>query len=104
MTNLTPHSSTPNESDVVRWSIDLRYQGSEVPNNVNIWPQVVAGQTPDAEEVQMACYPPEADFVVRSRRHPERVATYDEFIRRRQTFDEIKTFPYPARGWKPVGT
>ena len=44
MTNMTPHSSTPNESDIVRWSIDLRYQGSEVPNNVNIWEQVVAGQ------------------------------------------------------------
>ena len=34
MSNLTPHCSTENTSDVVRWSLDLRYQNAKVPNNV----------------------------------------------------------------------
>ena len=38
MTNLTPHCSTPNYSDDIRWSVDLRYQGAEAPNNVGLWP------------------------------------------------------------------
>ncbi len=34
MTNRTPHCSTPNYSSHVRWSLDLRFQSLDVPNNV----------------------------------------------------------------------
>jgi phytanoyl-CoA hydroxylase len=68
MTNLTPHSSYMNNADHVRWSIDLRYQGAGAPNNVDKLP---ADIDPDGPEVEIACYPPEADFVLRSPSHPE---------------------------------
>ena len=44
----------------VRWSIDLRYQSTEVPNNVDEDP---ASYTPERDPVTMACYPPEADWL-----------------------------------------
>jgi hypothetical protein len=101
MTNMTPHCSTPNHSDVIRWSIDLRYQGAEAPNNVGLWPSDDADED-ELEQFQMACYPPEADFVVQSRLHPEKVTDYDGFARRRAAFDQVKSIAYPKRGWTPV--
>lgn len=83
-TNRTPHCSTPNTSDIMRWSFDLRYQSADAPNNV--------GQTPeqyrnDTDEYRIACWPPEADFVIRSRKHPEQaVDTYEKFKALRQSF------------------
>ena len=47
----TPHRSTPNYTDGVRWSLDLRYQPTGVPTGRPFHP----------------------DFVVRSRTHPETV-------------------------------
>jgi len=70
MTNLTPHSSYANNTDAVRWSVDFRYQSSEVPNNVGKTP---ADFDPSSPEVEIACFPPEADFVLRSPKHPEKV-------------------------------
>lgn len=99
MTNLTPHCSTPNHSDVIRWSVDLRYQSADAPNNVDLWPDLHAEPT---EEVLMACYPPEADFIVQSRRHPERVCDYATYVQRREHFDRVEHRPYPQRGWTPV--
>jgi phytanoyl-CoA hydroxylase len=99
MTNCTPHCSTPNHSDVIRWSIDLRYQGAEVPNNIDLWPDVEQEPTP---EVLMACYPPEADFLVQSRKRPDQVADYDAFVHRRDHYDSLKKKAYPTRGWTPV--
>lgn len=55
------HSSTPNESDHVRWSVDLRYQ----PTDQDPMPQHGAG------------------FLARSRRHPERVADLDDWLAER---------------------
>ena len=55
------HSSTPNNSDHVRWSVDLRYQ----PTDQDPMPQRGAG------------------FLCRSRRHPERVATLDDWLAER---------------------
>jgi hypothetical protein len=100
MTNLTPHCSTPNHSDQVRWSVDLRYQGETAPNNVDLLPAV---DEPAAEEVLMACYPPEADFVVQSRRGPSRVTDYETYVSRRNHYDAVKKKPYPERHWTPVG-
>ncbi len=50
----------------------------------------------------MACYPPEADFVVQSRLHPEAVADYATFVRRREAFEATRAIAYPKRGWTPV--
>jgi ectoine hydroxylase-related dioxygenase (phytanoyl-CoA dioxygenase family) len=33
MTNRTPHRSIENTSDVIRWSVDLRYQSADLPTN-----------------------------------------------------------------------
>jgi hypothetical protein len=101
MTNLTPHCSTPNLSDRVRWSVDLRYQGAAAPNNVAVLPPVEEPATP---QVLMACYPPEADFIVRSRQDPSAVTDYDTFLSRRNHYDAVKHKSYPERHWAPVGT
>ena len=55
------HSSTPNNSDHVRWSVDLRYQ----PTDQDPMTQHGIG------------------FLARSRRHPERVATVEDFLENR---------------------
>lgn len=56
----TPHRSTPNFTDSVRWSIDLRYQTSDTPTGRPFHPE----------------------FVARSRSHPERELTdYAEWCR-----------------------
>lgn len=49
----TPHRSTPNFTDDVRWSLDLRYQPTGTPTGRPFHPE----------------------FVVRSRSHPEQVLT-----------------------------
>lgn len=52
------HSSTPNNSDGVRWSVDLRYQ----PTDQDPMPQHGAG------------------FLARSKKHPELVATLEDWL------------------------
>jgi len=99
MTNLTPHASFTNSTDQVRWSLDLRYQSAEVPNNAGASP---ADYTPERDPVTMACYPPEADFVLRSKQHPERVVrTPEAFAAIRRSFEEQHP-TMPGRGWTPV--
>ncbi len=75
LTNLTPHASFENTSDVVRWSMDLRYQSARLPTNADItrFPDEMIG-SPDTD-IPVACYPPEADFLVRSRLRPTEVVT-----------------------------
>jgi phytanoyl-CoA hydroxylase len=60
------HCSTPNNSDHVRWSVDLRYQ----PTDQDPMPQHGVG------------------FLARSRRHPERVATLLDWLARRPEHGE----------------
>ncbi|MSS72910.1 MAG: hypothetical protein EXS64_15675 [Candidatus Latescibacteria bacterium] len=99
MTNLTPHRSTENRTDTVRWSIDLRYQSADLPNNVDQLPETF---DPNAAETEIACYPPEGDFVIQSPSHPEReVRGWEMFqeIRRRY---ERTSVPFPLRRWKPM--
>lgn len=69
LTNLTPHASFENHSDQMRWSIDLRYQSPDVPNNVDT---AQLETNSDGSEVEIACFPPEADFVLRSPTNPEK--------------------------------
>lgn len=61
MHRCTPHRSTPNYTDGVRWSLDLRYQPSGTPTGRPVHPE----------------------FVARSRQHPEAVLTdHAEWSRR----------------------
>jgi phytanoyl-CoA hydroxylase len=103
MTNRTPHCSTPNYSNHVRWSLDLRFQSLDVPNNVAAEPK-----KHDAEgfadqkfydDAVIACYPPEADFLVGSKKSPKRVSTYADYARRRETYDHTKPKFPPIRQW-----
>ncbi len=96
MSNLTPHCSTANTSDVVRWSLDLRYQNGKVPNNVGEAPENFNRDRPTSE---IACYPPEADFVVQSRKEPEKVtSTPHAFDKLRQSYENERP-QGPTRGW-----
>ena len=94
--NLTPHASFVNKSNGVRWSVDLRYQSMDAPNNAEEDPD---SYTPERDPVTMACYPSEADFVIRDSKHPEReIRTPEAFRWLRDRFRDSK--PYnPGRGW-----
>jgi phytanoyl-CoA hydroxylase len=98
LTNRTPHCSTPNNTELIRWSIDLRYQSREVPTNAFQEPEEF---DEEGTLVNVACYAPEADFVVRSRAHPGSVHTYEQYAGRRVRYDAA-TLPYPRRGWQPA--
>ena len=99
LTNLTPHASFANTTDEVRWSIDLRYQGAAVPNNTAEDP---AAYTPERDPVTMACYPPEADFVIRDRSNPAReVRSADHFRQIRARYENNRP-AMPGRGWTPL--
>lgn len=99
MTNLTPHASFENQTEQVRWSLDLRYQSMSAPNNLDEAPTDV---TPERDPVTMACYPPEADFVIRDTQHPEReIRSPDTFNQLRERFNSAKVYS-PGRGWKAI--
>jgi hypothetical protein len=100
MTNITPHCSKENTTDEVRWSFDLRYQSLNVPNNVGELPEEF---DPNREPVEMACYPPEADFIVRCANNPEReIRTPEEFHALRQRYEQARNIQYPRREWTPL--
>jgi hypothetical protein len=103
MTNRTPHCSTPNYSDHIRWSIDLRFQSADAPSNVGLWPETLDAEgNADAEfykKGNIACYPPEADFLVSSRRTPKKVTDYAEYARRREVYDQTKPNFSVFRRW-----
>ena len=101
MTNATPHCSTVNATDTIRWSVDLRYQNKGVPNNLSLDDEATV--IPENPDILLACYAPEADFVVRSPSDPASVASYAEFVRRRSLFESAR-LPGPGRGWKPAGS
>ncbi len=99
LTNLTPHASFENRTDQVRWSIDLRYQSADVPNNVDEDP---ASYTPERDPVTMACYPPEADFVIRDPNDPAReIQSADQFRQVRERYETTRPNT-PGRGWTPL--
>ena len=99
MTNFTPHASFENESDVVRWSIDLRYQDFEVPSTLD---EVPEDYTPERDPVTMACNPGEAYFVIRDLEHPEKeMRDPEDFAALRQRWERAKVRG-PGRGWTPL--
>ncbi len=86
MTNRTPHASFENKTDVVRWSMDLRYQSAALPTNAHITRQPGEAVSSPTVGVPLACYPPEPDFLVRSQLRPNEVMkTSEEFIALRKT-------------------
>ena len=99
MTNMTPHSSFENKSDGVRWSVDLRYQDSRAPNNVDDPPDSV---TREREPVTMACYPPEADFVIRDTQQRNREVRDPETFHELRKRYEVARPRHPGRGWTPL--
>ncbi|HYF52124.1 MAG TPA: phytanoyl-CoA dioxygenase family protein [Planctomycetota bacterium] len=84
LSNRTPHASFENTTEVTRWSMDLRYQSAALPTNAKI--SRAPGEAVSGGAVPVACYPPEADFLVRSRLRPGEVVTDPaEFHRLRST-------------------
>jgi ectoine hydroxylase-related dioxygenase (phytanoyl-CoA dioxygenase family) len=81
MTNRTPHASFENRSDIVRWSMDLRYQSAALPTNAQITRLPGEAVAIPTEGVPLACNPPEPDFLVRSKARPDEVMkTPEQFI------------------------
>jgi hypothetical protein len=105
MTNLTPHCSTWNYSDQIRWSVDLRFQQVSSPNNLSLLPPSGLPEIGVAEREadQVACYPPEADLLVSSAVRPEAVIDLAEFRHRRAAFERATGLPRPRRNWPRVG-
>jgi hypothetical protein len=90
LTNRTPHATFENTSQIVRWSLDLRYQSAALPTNAAIT-RLPEESVPDPEQgVPLACYPPEADFLVRSRLRPQEVVTDPEVFRAIRTHHQAQ--------------
>jgi len=106
LTNKTVHGSFDNNTGGVRWSMDLRYQNAALPTNAPISrleeeDQPRGQNADDPDFVPVACYPPEADFLVRSRRRPDEVlADPAAFARLRA---EHQGRPVTQR-WETIGT
>jgi hypothetical protein len=78
MSNRLAHASFENKSDIVRWSMDLRYQSATLPTNASVRQLPGEAREDTSLEVPVACYPPEADFLVRSSARPDQVITTAE--------------------------
>jgi hypothetical protein len=75
----TPHRGTPNRTDIVRWSLDLRYQRTGSPSG----------------------RPNHPDFIVRSRRDPTSVYTdYEEW--RQRWIEGLKAKPFAREKTKTL--
>jgi phytanoyl-CoA hydroxylase len=85
MTNLLPHASFDNNTDAVRWSMDLRYQSTALPTNAPISRLPDETLADESNGIPLACYPPEADFLIHSDQRPREVLqTPEEFIELRR--------------------
>ena len=97
MTNCTPHMSTAHQVDIVRWAIDVRYQSAQLPNNVGEPPQRYDATLPLSE---MACYPPEADFVIKSPKNLDsEISSWEKFHEIRQSYQDLRP-EFQGRGWE----
>ena len=78
----TPHRSTPNHADNVRWSMDLRYQETGTPTGRPFHP----------------------DFVARSRSNPgSELKDYDLWSKRWvESLEEVQTKTIKAHRWELV--
>jgi phytanoyl-CoA hydroxylase len=81
MTNMTPHSSPENNSEIIRWSIDVRYQSAALPTNAVAPGSGKPLNEQTSADLPSACYPPESDFLVRSRKRPDDVCRAHDLFR-----------------------
>ncbi|MBR8535844.1 phytanoyl-CoA dioxygenase family protein [Carboxylicivirga sediminis] len=87
LSNKVIHASFKNTTDSVRWSMDLRYQSADLPTNANITRFEGDQKENKKAGVPAACYPPDADFLVRSKkRKNEIIKSYEEFKHLRENF------------------
>ncbi|WP_299583906.1 phytanoyl-CoA dioxygenase family protein [uncultured Sunxiuqinia sp.] len=87
LSNKVIHASFKNKTQGVRWSMDLRYQSASLPTNAEITKTEEASKKNINPDVPSACYPPDADFLVRSKtRKDEVVNSYEAFKKLRETF------------------
>jgi len=87
LSNKVLHASFKNSTEGVRWSMDLRYQSASLPTNAKI--SRLENERLENQEagVPSACYPPDADFLVRSSiRKDEIIDSYEEFKNLRENF------------------
>ena len=99
MTAMTPHASFDNKTEVVRWSVDLRYQDFSVPSNLG---EVPEDYTPERDPVTMACHPGEAYFVIQDKNNPEReMIDPSAFAKLTRSWTGVKV-DRPGRGWTPL--
>ncbi|WP_372932347.1 phytanoyl-CoA dioxygenase family protein [Mariniphaga sediminis] len=87
LSNKVIHGSFKNSTESVRWSMDLRYQSAKLPTNA----QITRMEDEIVENIEAgvpaACYPPDADFLVRSKiRKDEVIVSYEEFKKLRENF------------------
>jgi hypothetical protein len=86
ITNRMVHGSFLNRTEIVRWSMDLRYQSAALPTNAPITRLPGESQPSAQAGAPAACYPPDRDFLVRSRARPDEVTrTYEQFRQLRET-------------------
>ena len=84
MTNRTPHASFENKGNTVRWSMDLRYQSANLPNNAAFSRRESGFAESGRESVPPACYPPSADFLARSQNRPSDVLSDAKIFNRKR--------------------
>jgi phytanoyl-CoA hydroxylase len=87
LTNKVFHASFKNNTDKVRWSMDLRYQSAALPTNASIDRLENEIDNKWVADAPASCFPPEADFLVRSKsRSGQVIRSYEEFNRLRETY------------------
>jgi phytanoyl-CoA hydroxylase len=87
LTNKVFHASFKNSTDKVRWSMDLRYQSAALPTNASIDRLENEIDNKWVADAPASCFPPEADFLVRSKnRSGQVIRSYEEFNRLRETY------------------
>jgi phytanoyl-CoA hydroxylase len=103
MTNTTPHCSLEvNRSNVIRWNIDIRYQGSDLPTNAFARADDAMASALEDPVHPVACVPPDRDFLVRSRARPADVCrTAEEFqeLRQRRPHGRLTSRWSPRDRW-----
>lgn len=88
LSNKVIHGSFKNSTEGVRWSMDLRYQSAKLPTNAQISRMENEVVEDQKAGVPAACYPPDADFLVRSKiRKSEVISSYEEFKKLRENFE-----------------
>lgn len=103
LTNKVMHASFKNTTDSVRWSMDLRYQSAKLPTNANIDRLEGEIDRKIIADAPAACYPPEADFLVRSSKRPEQViSSYESFQHLRENFTGEKLNNRFNVSWKEL--